>query len=66
MNYFSVMCQKKLKNEGDDVGEGEEERSKKKGPSSKSKSLPIITLCPLSFLLDFLSYFLSPCKVTHI
>lgn len=39
MNYFSVMCQKKLKKEGDDAGDGEEERTKKKGPSSKSLML---------------------------
>ncbi|XP_045109636.1 general transcription factor IIF subunit 1-like [Portunus trituberculatus] len=39
MNYFSVMCQKKLKNEGDDAADGEEERVKKKGPSSKSLML---------------------------
>lgn len=49
MNYFSVMCQKKLKKEGDDTGDAEEERTKKKGPSSKSKLVPLVTVCPLSF-----------------
>lgn len=39
MNYFSVMYQKKLKKDGDEAGEGEEEKIKKKGQSGKSKNL---------------------------
>lgn len=36
MNYFSVMYQKKLKKDGDEGGEGEEETGKKKGSHAKS------------------------------
>lgn len=39
MNYFSVMYQKKLKKDGDEAGEGEEEKTKKKGPSAKNLML---------------------------
>ncbi|XP_045616952.2 general transcription factor IIF subunit 1 isoform X1 [Procambarus clarkii] len=36
MNYFSVMYQKKLKKDGDEVPDGDEEVTKKKGSAGKS------------------------------
>lgn len=45
MNYFSVMYQKKLKKDGDEGGEGEEETGKKKGSHAKSMLTPGHTKC---------------------
>ncbi|XP_069954300.1 general transcription factor IIF subunit 1 [Cherax quadricarinatus] len=39
MNYFSVMYQKKLKKDGEEAADGDEESMKKKGPSAKSMIL---------------------------
>lgn len=39
MNYFSVMYQKKLKKDGEEAQDGDEEITKKKGSASNCKLL---------------------------